>query len=129
MKPNVQKGRNHEDPGTIKTDHMQPNRLSIFEKFVSPKLAWYYNKHTNTWSVVYKIKQSRENPTFWVVCDCNQKCFAANSCDLHLSPPNDMLSIEEVIALTMKSLHASLAQNNVCMLYVTYSNSIYSLYI
>ena len=89
--------------------------LTLFETFTSPTLAWYCNKGTNEWSIVYRIQQSTEDPTFWVICDCNQKCFTVNQHYLHTAPPNDLgLSIEEVIALTLKSLDAALAQNNVC---------------
>ena len=107
-------------PPTMKANIMSPNQISLFEKFVSPTLAWYYNKGTNKWSIVHKIKQSPENPIFWVVCECNQKCFTANTSDLHPSPPSDALSIDQVIALTMKTLDSSLAQNNVCYDHIYY---------
>ena len=91
---------------------------TLFEAFCSQELCWYYNKINEKWDIVYKHKKMDNNtsPNCWMVKDCNGKDYVLNNDDLYNIPPNDKISLKQMIQLTMKILSQSM-KKYVCFLF------------
>ena len=108
---------------TTFSDPLESVKGLLFSTIFSQRLAWFYNNVSKQWDIVYKVEPSSENSNFWIVTDCNEYYYAVNKNNLRSIPPNDQLSVKQVITTILHALSEKFAETTVTSILFAMVNS------